>query len=297
MGKTQSVNADILETNIQWHPAFCGAAEIDFAANKKELVFQREVNLSKKPLQIDLLIIKKLIDVQLSNELGRIFRRYNVIEYKSPEDSLNIDDLFKTVGYACLYKASGEKANEIPMEEMTVSLFRESRPDGLFTVAQESGFSVQKVLPGVYYIGGLFLPVQVVATGELPEGTHNCLKVLSRKASVADVIGFLREAKEAKTQGERENVDAVLQASMSANYDLYEEIRRRYPEMCEAMRMLMKDELDAAMMTGMRDGSKKTMLETAVRMLKKNATVEFVSECTTLPVDEVLRLKAANGLA
>jgi uncharacterized protein YqgV (UPF0045/DUF77 family) len=38
--------------------------------------------------------------------------------------------------------------------------------------------------------------------------------------------------------------DAVLQASVSANYKLYEEVRRD-AVMCQALQELMKDEIDA----------------------------------------------------
>lgn len=42
--------------------------------------------ISKKTLLVDLLIIAELKDVQLQNELGVIFRRYNnIIEYKEPK--------------------------------------------------------------------------------------------------------------------------------------------------------------------------------------------------------------------
>lgn len=46
-------------TKIQWHPAFCAAAELELRFNKDDLEFKREYNLSKKPLQMDLLIIEK----------------------------------------------------------------------------------------------------------------------------------------------------------------------------------------------------------------------------------------------
>lgn len=46
-----------------------------FKANKTELDFQREYNLSKKPLRIDLLVVEKLDDVSIENEIGRIFRK------------------------------------------------------------------------------------------------------------------------------------------------------------------------------------------------------------------------------
>ena len=118
---------------IQWHPAFCAAAEVELRSNKGDLEFKREYNLSKKPLQMDLLIIEKRKGVQIQNEIGKIFRGHNIIEYKSPDDGMTIDDFFKTLGYAFLYKGLGEKVNQIPLSELTVSLFRASVPKELLS--------------------------------------------------------------------------------------------------------------------------------------------------------------------
>ena len=85
--------------NIRWHLGFYGAAEIEFLANKGDLDFTREYNLGKEPLRVDLLVVRKLADSPIENESGHIFKRHNVIEYKSPEDELSIDDFYKTVGY------------------------------------------------------------------------------------------------------------------------------------------------------------------------------------------------------
>lgn len=38
------------EKNIQWHPAFCSAMELELLANKDDLTYEREYNLSRKPL-------------------------------------------------------------------------------------------------------------------------------------------------------------------------------------------------------------------------------------------------------
>ena len=105
-----------MEDKIQWHPAFYGAAELELRENKNDLIFEREYNLSKEPIRVDLLIIKKVTDVVIRNEIGRIFKTYNVVEYKSPENGLTIDDYFKTDGYACLYKGLGETVNQIPAD-------------------------------------------------------------------------------------------------------------------------------------------------------------------------------------
>ncbi|MCI9633705.1 hypothetical protein FMM80_27645 [Schaedlerella arabinosiphila] len=44
--------------------------------------------------------------------------------------------------------------------------------------------------------------------------------------------------------GDRNNVDAVLQVSVSANKEIYEAIRRCDKVMCEALRELMKEDLE-----------------------------------------------------
>lgn len=69
--------ADHLEAvGIQWHPGFYGAAELKFLSNKDDLEFLREFNLSKEPIRMDLLIIKKLSDAKIENELGHIFKKW-----------------------------------------------------------------------------------------------------------------------------------------------------------------------------------------------------------------------------
>ena len=51
-------------------------------------------------------------------------------------------------------------------------------------------------------------------------------------------------SKTLKDKDDRENADAVLQVSVSANKAVYDEMKRRYPEMCEALRELMRPEID-----------------------------------------------------
>ena len=61
------------EDNIQWHPAFCSAMELELRENKDDLEYIREHNLSKMPLKIDFLIIKKKPNVVIKNEIGDFF--------------------------------------------------------------------------------------------------------------------------------------------------------------------------------------------------------------------------------
>ena len=238
---TSSENA-----KIQWHPGFYAAAEIELRHNRNELEFHREYNLSKKPLQVDLLIIEKLNDIHLRNELGAIFRRYNIIEYKAPKDQLNIDVFFKTLGYAFLYKGLGESVNRISLEELTVSLFREAEPIKLMRQLTEYGYHIRFYAPGIYYVEGLPIPIQIVVTEQLRSKLHPALKMLSQKLDQSDLLEFMECVNSFTEPGDRQNADAVLQVSVSANREIYDQVRRNNVIMCEALKELFKDELEEA---------------------------------------------------
>lgn len=94
---------------LQWHPAFTAALRITLADEMQYLDMMEEYPLSKKPPQIDVLIIKKLRDVAIKKKIGRIFRRHNIIEYKSPRDYLSVNDFYKVYGYTCFYQSNTDK--------------------------------------------------------------------------------------------------------------------------------------------------------------------------------------------
>ena len=78
------------DTKIQWHPGFVAAMRLELREDREGLVFQEEYNLNTKPLEVDLLVIKKEPTAIISNEIGSFFRGHNIMEYKSPDDSLDI---------------------------------------------------------------------------------------------------------------------------------------------------------------------------------------------------------------
>ena len=93
------------ELKTQWHPAFVSAMKLELMEDAEYLEYTSEYNLNTKPLEVDLLIVKKAKEVEIKNEIGKIFRRYNLIEYKSPDDTMNLNTYMKVIAYACLYKA------------------------------------------------------------------------------------------------------------------------------------------------------------------------------------------------
>lgn len=76
---------DNTEKDIQWHPAFVFAMNLELLENREDLVFEREYNLNTKPLEIDLLIIKKEKKVPIRNEIRHFFRKYNIFDQETPK--------------------------------------------------------------------------------------------------------------------------------------------------------------------------------------------------------------------
>ena len=60
-------------TKIQWHSGFYGAAELEFGSDKEVLEFNREYNLSKEPLRMDLLIQYVTGGQDESSQCTRVF--------------------------------------------------------------------------------------------------------------------------------------------------------------------------------------------------------------------------------
>ena len=270
---------------LQWHPAFCAAAGLEFHEDIERLELKPEYNLSKGPIRIDLLIIKEESDRRIKNEIGHIMRTYNVIEYKSPEDALTIDDFYKTVGYACLYKGYGERVDAVPINELTVSIFRATRPEKMFLTLQKYGHKIEEKYPGIYYVTEhLPFPAQIIVTQELEPGEHRSLRILSNHAKKEDIEEFLRNVEEMNTPRDRQNVEAVLQVSVKANDELYREIRRD-ANMCDALRELMKDDLEDARKLGESEGEAKII----INMNRSGMSPENIASITGKGSKKVMR--------
>lgn len=83
---------------LQWHPAFYATAQIEFQEEAEYLEFENEHQLGTKPMSIDVLVIKNEQNRKIQKNIGRIFRKHNIIEYKSPTDYVSVDTFYKVYG-------------------------------------------------------------------------------------------------------------------------------------------------------------------------------------------------------
>ncbi|MCI9500658.1 MAG: hypothetical protein HFG76_01390 [Hungatella sp.] len=231
------------EVKIQWHSGFVAAMDLEFSANRNDLTYEREYNLNTKPLEIDLLVIKKDQTVQVENEIGRIFRGHNILEYKSPEDHLDIDTFYKSEAYAALYKSYGDTVDERRADDITVSIVREAKPEGLFRYFKDHGIRVESSSKGIYHIQEKVpFSTQIIVTRELEGESHTWLKALSDKLKKEQLKSLLECTEGLKLKVERELADAVLEVSIRANQKVVEELKGD-ESVCQALLEIMEPEI------------------------------------------------------
>lgn len=223
---------------IQWHPAFYAGIQIEFGKEAKYLTFESEHLLGSKPMQIDV-IVKNEENRTLKKNIGRIFRRYNIIEYKGPGDYLSIDDFYKVYGYACFYKSDTRITDTIKIQDLTITLVSQCYPRKLIAhLRRKRGYEVKRIEPGIYRVKGDMVPIQILVTRRMSPGKNLWLRNLTDHIqSTEEAKRLLEEYKKHKTDKLYESVVNII---MNANKDLFKEMS----SMCEALMELMKDELE-----------------------------------------------------
>ena len=244
------------EQRLDWHSGFEGSLQLSLRNYAADIEIEREHSLSKEPVRIDFLVVKKNTGVVIDNAIGRDFRTHNLIEYKNPNDELNIDVLWKTIGYAGLYKSLGRTVDEIKADEITISIYRASKPRKLFKQLKEDGYVVSRLYPGVYQISGIVnIPINIIVTSELDDEELRALKILSINPAEDDVKDFIKEASKYTEPGDKINASAVLRVSANANRELFERIEGD-KDMGDVIRELFAEDYEKAEKRGISNTNK-----------------------------------------
>ena len=216
---------------FQWHPANYAGLQIEFEDEKEYLSFEDEHQLGTKPMAIDILIIKNTEGYKVKKNIGRIFRKYNIIEYKSPDDYLSIDDFYKVYGYTCFYKADTPTVNQIEVNELTITFISRKYPRKLLRHLElERGFAIQKIESGIYYIVGDAIPIQFIVANKLSQTENLWLKGLTNQLHNYELTAAL--TKDYYEHKQNTLYESVMDIIMRANKKQFEEANN----MCEAMK-------------------------------------------------------------
>jgi hypothetical protein len=199
-----------------WHPAFVQAIEQELEESLDVLSFESEHQLTAEPLKIDVLIIKKEKNVVIQKNIAKIFRSYNIVEYKSPADRATIEDYHKTQCYARLYAS----LNKVDINEMSVSVVATRHPRKLLAFLKKQ-YGVKHTQPGIYLVERDTCPTQIIVSEELSEKDNFWLGNLRN-----DLTGEQLE-RVFIVASERDKIDAYLYAIGDANAEKVEELYMR----------------------------------------------------------------------
>ena len=292
------------ELRTQWHPAIYSAIRLELKDDSAYLDYIREYNLNTKPLEIDILILKKRKEIEIQNEIGKIFRTHNIVEDKSPDDALGVDTFLKVHAYACLYKANEPHVDEILFDEITLTFIRERKPKKLLQWFSDNGYEVEEKYEGIFYVRREHdFPIQIVVTKLLSKANQKWLTLLSSNLSKEDVKRVAVQIGSLVGKDEREYADSVLQVVMKENKELFSRIKKEDDKMCEALREFFEPELREARESGIREGMERGMerglksgierglqsgrKEMILNALKKGSSAELISSVMGIPLEKV----------
>ena len=223
---------------LQWHSGFSAALRVELEEELEELCIEDEHMLSKKPMQIDVLVVKKKREQPIRKNIGRIFRKHNIIEYKSPEDYLSVNDFYKVYGYTCFYQSETKRVKEIPPEEITITFICNHYPQKLLEHLKKfKRIEVEKQEAGIYYLLGDSFPIQLVIVKELSKEENYWLQNLRCNLKTGEEIQeVVRRYEQVKHKAYYSDVMNLI---VRANQKQMEEEKN----MCEALNELFAEEM------------------------------------------------------
>ena len=271
--------------NLQWHPAFFAGIQIELEEEREKLIFENEHQLSKKPMEIDVLVIKKHSDVQIQKNIGRIFRGHNTVEYKSPEDSFSINDFYKVYGYACFYKSDTETVDAIRADDITITFVVKQFPREMLKKLQRTrNLQVVKFDEGIYHISGDIFPIQIIHTAMLSKENNFWLRNLTNDLKAKEDAQNLLDRYNERQQ---ENLyQSVMDVIVKANIELFEEV----DDMCDALMEIVKPKVEAKVQAARIEERANVKLDLIRKKLAKGMSIEEIADLLEEPVETVQKL-------
>jgi hypothetical protein len=182
-----------MSERITWHTAFYDAIRLEFIHYQDVLEFAIEHQLTREPLRIDMVIIKKKKDALIDKHIAAIFRGRNLVEFKGPDGSLRIADFNKVMAYAYLYCTPPESG---AIDDVTITFVSSREPRELKNHLRDVyHYRLTEKWPGITVIEGGVMPMQIIERKKLPAGEARWLVSLGRGLSAAGITAVIDAAK------------------------------------------------------------------------------------------------------
>jgi hypothetical protein len=272
------------DDKISWHPAFVEGLKENYKAYGAGLEYKDEFQLSKEPLKIDVIVVKKRPDIVVDTDTGRIFRGHNIFEYKSPTDYVSVEDFQKSCAYVWLY-AIESKAD---MTDITLSFVMTSHPRALLDYCvKRLGYAKEEKYQEVYYVTGSFVPMQIIVSPKLGGDERLWLGSLRNNLKASEMEELLQAAAARETAKHHK---AYLRVILAANPNTLREVRALV--MTQGLRealidMGLTDEWEER---GVERGAERAKIEDALAMINDGDSIERASRITGVSVERLEEL-------
>ena len=186
-----------------------------------------EINETTLPNRIDFLVIK-LVDESVPNNenvnskiiyhngIGKICKKYNIFEYKSPRQQLSVDEFYKTMGYCYFFACSN---TDCSIDDITITFVREGKPKKLLSFFKNKGYNISEYEKGIYHVLKQdHIDIQIVVTGEINDD-YLWLKALTDKLTLEDAIRLIQAAKNETDIEGMKRISSILDLTSRLNAD------------------------------------------------------------------------------
>ncbi len=244
------------ETRINWHSAMLSALRIELAEYEDILSYESEIILNSGQRRADILITKEENSRPVSTPIGKQFRKYNLIEYKGPDDTLSAIAFYKALSYMYSFP---ELYNTVHvMDEISLTLISHSFPRNLLKYIKSRPLHplrknaknvLAKIIPGLYSINNEEIPVQLVVTSQLPKQEYIWLCALTNHLTSPELlIPVSSICKKHQNDPDYKNyMDTIIRANRQTKGE-------NTAMMCEALDELFADEIKQEWEKGKAEG-------------------------------------------
>jgi hypothetical protein len=285
-------------------PAFAAAVQLELKEYKKYLEFITEYQLTDEPLRIDVLVVKKLKEIRIDKSMGKIFKKYNILEYKSPTDYISIDNYYKAKAYAYLYKTLSEETDKISINEMTITLTSSRYPRKLIDyMKNEMNTDVETAGRGIYYVKGTDIDTQILVSKQLDDREAGYLKLLQvhqkdknlTKNWIEEYIDNIKNPLYAVIMNvlAKADPDEILEVYKNMGVPKISESNMEF-----LMDMMKKFELDKKLeQKGKEEGIEEGIKQLILKQYGKGLSVEYIADINDIDVENVRKIIERSDLS
>ena len=267
----------------QWHLPFQKALCVTLEADDGHYVISPERELTRKPLRIDFLILKKDSGWSIKSKFGKLLKNHTILEYKGATDRLGIEDIYKGLAYVSLYISSGtgdaEQLKKISNAEDVLLMFVCSAYPKKVMEYLEDVFQGETD-SGIYHFRIWRTDIIIMVQSRLEGEEYIWLKNLSLRVNTAEFDQMARQALERPEDTRR---DELIQFIGEANPYLWEESE----DMCKIFEEVERRGENRGRQAGIVMGEERgklqgeSRLSSLIQILLKEGRIDEISAATS----------------